>query len=193
MHKLFVSDAIVLGKRGAGESNVLISVLAEDLGLVRASARSARREDSKLRYALEPLSFSRMSFVRGKHEWKLVGAEGVSHLFSRVSLNRRRAAGRISKLLTRLIHGEEHTPGLFISVKDGLTYLAAAQTESEAENIECMLVLRILSHLGYLPQNSEVAKFIEKDFFSLELAQEIERSRALIIRTINESLGATGL
>lgn len=192
MHKLFVSEGIVLGKRGAGEANTLVAILTHEYGLLRASARAARREDSKLRYGLESLSSGTFSFIRGKHEWKLTGMQHVSHKLIAKNTKGRQAAGRVARLLLRLIHGEEHSSALYTTVREGLEALTKVEPE-HIENIEVVLVLRILSHLGYLPHTPELEPFIEKDFFSLELASEIKRSRALVVRAINDSLGATGL
>lgn len=192
MHRIHITDGIVLGKRGAGEANTLVALLTRDLGLVRASARSARLYKSKLRYGLEPLTAGRFSLVRGKWEWKLTGTERLSRELLAGSALQRKAAGRVARLLLRLVTGEEPVPELYATVAEGLTCLSRAQ-EPEAETIEAVLVLRTLAHLGYLPRTPELSPFIETDFFSLELAAQAQRSRALIIRAINESLGATGL
>ncbi len=193
MHKIIATDGLVLAKRGVGEANTLVAILTKDLGLVRAAARSARVEQSKLRYGLETLTHGKFSLVRGRYEWKLVGAEHLSRAYLGDSPTRRRAAGRIARLLLRLIHGEEPVGDLYTTVSEGLSYLARAQTDADAESIECVLVLRVLAHLGYLPHTPEIAPFIEADFFSMELTAEVTRSRNLLIRAINESLGATGL
>lgn len=193
MHKLFVSDGLVLQKRGLGEANVLVVILTKDFGLLKAVARSARRETSKLRYGIEPLSIGIYSFIRGKHEWKLTGAERVEpelrgqHLQPKV----RQAAGRVSRLILRLIHGEEHNEALYATVVEGL--VALARVPQATEHIETVLVLRILSHLGYIPHTPELQPFIEQDFFSIELQGEVAASRTLLIKAINESLSATGL
>ena len=193
MYQIHVCEGVVLGKRGVGEANTLVFILTHDLGLVRAVARSARVEHSKLRYGLEPLTRARFSFVRGKNEWKLTGAEGITRVLVPNEPAFARQAGRVAKLLLRLIHGEEVAPALYTSVVEGLSALAAAHGVREAESVESVLVLKILFHLGYLPHTPELRGFIDADFFSLELAGEAERSRALLIRTINESLSATGL
>ena len=193
MHELRVCEGIVLGKRGVGEANVLVSILTPDLGLVRAMARSARVEHAKLRYSLEPLTCARFSFVRGKNEWKLTGAEGVVRLTTSTNVARARQAGRVAKLLLRLIHGEEVAPALYESVREGLGAVLRASETSTAESLESILVLKILYHLGYLPHIEELKGFIHADFFSLELAEEAARSRRLLLRAINESLHATGL
>lgn len=193
MHKIYITDAIVLGKRYSGEATTTLVLLTRDLGLFRASARSARVEQSKLRYGLQVLTRGRYSLVRGKHEWRLVGVEQVSREYLSSQLSKRIAFGRISKLLLRLVAGEEHTPALFTSVTEGFSYLANAQSESDAEAIECVLVLRVLAHLGYLPQRQELLPFVADSLFSLELTAQAAKSRALLIKVINESLGATGL
>lgn len=183
----------MLGKRGVGEANTLVVILTEKLGLVRARAQSARLQKSKLRYGLEPLTRARFSLVRGKHEWRLVGAEALSREYVAPSSTRRQRSGKVARLLLRLINGEEPVPDVYKTVAEGLAYLARAEQEQDAEAVECVLVLRILAGLGYLPQTPEVKKFVETDFFSLELAAEAARSRALLIRAINESLESTGL
>lgn len=184
MHNIHVTEGLVLGKRGLGEANVGISLLTEDLGLVRASARSARLGRSKLRYGLEPLTLARFSLVRGRHEWRLTGVEHINRLAPSA------AHGRISSLLLRLVAGEEPHPALFADVKNGFLLLASQNSQTEA--VETVLVLRILSHLGYLPQSAALAPFIEAQF-SLELSAKALAERALLVRAINESLKATGL
>jgi DNA repair protein RecO (recombination protein O) len=193
MHKLYVSEGIVLSKRGVGEANTIVSVLTREYGLLRASARSARVEKSKLRYGLETLTQGRFTFVQGALQWRLVGAEHVSNELISHTAARRQDAGRIVKLLLRLIRGEEVLPALYSSVQEGLALLARTEEKTAAESIEALLVLRILAHLGYLPDISELRPFVENDFFSVEMAHEAQRSRALLIRAINESLSATGL
>jgi len=193
MHRLHVTRGIVLGKRGVGEANTLVAVLTEDLGLLRASARSTRIEVSKLRYGLEPLSRARYSFIEGRHEWKITGVEGVSRELIGDIKEARMAAGRIAKLLLRLVRGEEEGRELFDTVLRGLLLLSEAGSVEKVASIECILVLRVLSHLGYLPRTAALLPFVEGDFASAELAVEAHASRTFLIRTINESLMQSGL
>jgi recombinational DNA repair protein (RecF pathway) len=205
MHKIYSTEGIVLAKRGHGEANVRIVLLTEGLGLISASARSSRVEHSKLRYGLEPLTRARFALVRGKAEWRLTGVEQISHDCIGVSSARRQASGRIARLLLRLVQGEEPLVELYRAVREGLLFLAAAvgeqpartaggvQSGGDAQAVECVLVLRVLAHLGYLPHMQELAPFIADTFFSVELAAEAAKSRVLLIRTINESLQQSGL
>ncbi len=192
MHKVFVTEGVVLGKRGVGEAHTLVWLLTHELGLVRAKATSARVEASKLRYGLESLSLGRYSMVRGKAEWKLTGVENVSHELTQGGHDRRTRSGKIAKLLLRLIHGEERVPALYKTVVEGLGAIARAASTTHAEAIETVLVLRVLAHLGYLPHTQALAQFIEGEY-SIELSAEALKSRSLLVRAINESLIATGL
>jgi len=197
MHKLFVSEGLVLQKRGAGEANTLAAIFTEEFGLVRASARSARVERSKLRYGLETLTRARFSMVRGRYEWKLTGVQNVSHEFiareHSMGAERRQIFGRIMRLLLRLIHGEEPVPELYRTIMNGFSFLLNVETAAEAEAIECVLVLRILESLGYLPDTAALAPFTSTDIFSAELTASAIISRQILIRAINDSLSATGL
>ncbi len=193
MHKIFITDGIVLNKRGVGEANTLVTLLTLEMGLVCVFARSARFDRSKLRYGLEAMTQARFSMVRGKYEWKLTGLERHSRTFLTESSSRRSASGRVARLLLRLIHGEEPLPELYATVAEGLEYLARATTDQDADSIECVLVLRILAQLGYLPQTPETQPFLEKDFFATEMITEVARVRPALIHAINVSLGATGL
>ena len=191
MHEKYITEGIVLGKRGVGEANTLVFILTELQGLVRAKATSARREASKLRYGLEPLSRGRYTFVRGKSEWRLTGADEVSREYISTTTAQRKRLGQVSRLLLRLVQGQEHTPELYKTVREG--FMMLAHTEQNADSIECVLVLRMLAHLGYLPELPALAPFVESDRFSPELVLQAAASRKLLIKLINESLQATGL
>jgi DNA repair protein RecO len=184
MYHVHVTEGIVLKKRGVGEANTLVYVLTHELGLVRGVARSTRVSQSKLRYGLEPLTKARYSFVKGKHEWRLVQVEKIERLVPTP------AVGRVTNLLLRLIHGQEPMRELYADVCEGFTALLAASPVSES--VEAVLVLRMLSHLGYLPRVEALAPFVEQEF-SIELAAKAMESRSLLIKTINASLQASGL
>ena len=192
MHAIVTSEGVVLSKRGVGEANTLIAVLTREKGLLRIAARSSRFEKSKLRYGLEPLTRARFALVRGRHEWKLTGVDAVSRDFMSPQAINRRAAGRVARLLLRLIHGEEAVPALYDTALRGFAYLAEADA-ADMQNRECVLVLRILAHLGYVPNTADTAPFLHDEPLSPELAVLVASVRPTLIRIINESLSATGL
>ncbi len=193
MHKIHVSDGVVLAKRGVGEANTQVAIFTKELGLIRATARSARLGKSKLRYGLEVLTEGRFSFVRGKHEWKVTGVETISRDLVPSTREGKVAVGRVSRLLLRLIHGEERGDKLYVAVRQGFSFFAASHTKEEIESAEWVLVLRILSQLGYVPRISELAPFVGEENITEELALQAQVVKGFLIRTINESLAATHL
>ena len=193
MHTIFTTEGIVLGKRVIGEANTTVALLTRDFGVIRVSARSARLERSKLRYGLETLTQGRFALIRARYDWKLTGAHELSRSLAGGTLLGRRAAGRINRLLLRLIHGEEPVPELYAEVALGLTQLSSGALEADIEQIECIIVLRILSRLGYVEEDERVQPFTESAEFSPALIEQARDARTFLIRTINESLGATGL
>lgn len=193
MHKIYVTEGIVLAKRGMGEANTHVAVFTEELGLVRAVARSARFEKSKLRYGLEPLTRGRFSFVRGKYEWKITGVENISRLYVSATPYGKIAIGRVSRLLLRLIHGEERGKKLYHVVSRGFLFFAGTRTKEEIESTEWVVVLRILSHLGYVPEVPALEPFMKSGDITEALALEAQGSKAFLLRTINTSLAATHL
>ncbi len=199
MHKIFVTNGIVLWKRGVGEANTQVAILTDELGLVRVSARSARLWRSKLRYGLEPLTRARFSLVRGRHEWKLTGVERVSRDYvmlrecSPSSVQNVQAIARVARLLLRLIHGEMPMGELFASVTAGFDHISNADSVENVEASECLLVLRILHHLGYIPHTNTLTPFLSDDSFSEDVILQAVGSRSLLIITINNAIAETGL
>lgn len=192
MHDIVATEGLVLAKRGRGEANTSVVLLTEKLGVIRASARSGRLERSKLRYGLETLTSGTFSFVRGKHDWKLTGTGHLSrHCVGRGRLARA-AAGRIARLLLRLIQGEEPVPRIYAGVRAGLVYIAIAD-ERDIELAECLTVLRILSELGYVHGGKALEPFLVTSDVTDELVGQVRISKQTLIRAINASLSETGL
>ena len=92
----------------------------------------------------------------------------------------------------RFVTGEEASYELFDTTAHGFTLFARAANTSEVENLECMLVLRVLWHLGYVANISPVEQFLSGEL-TAGLVRDAADIRPVLIRTINESLAATGL
>ncbi len=190
MYNIATSRGIVLKKYPVGESHSIVTILTEEYGLLRVHARSVRLERSKLRYGVEPLTTARFAFVRGKHEWRLVGAEQITGFAGDISATA--AAGRIVLLLLRLIQGQEPIPLVYEAAEQGLSTLASADRTTLAP-VEWVLVLRILAHLGYVSPPDALLPFLTDNTFSTGLLSQAEQSRRLLVSMINESLRASDL
>jgi len=116
--------------------------MTRNLGLVRATAIGVRKESSKLRGNLEPLSLSTISFVKGKDYWRLTSAEFIQNIPSIPMIARPLA------LIEKLVQGEAPNPELFDAVEKSIL-----SPELYDEMFETNLVSKILFHLGYLKES----------------------------------------
>jgi recombinational DNA repair protein (RecF pathway) len=136
------------------EADRLYSILTRDFGLVRAIATGVRKETSKLRGALEPVSISNVSLVRGREFWRLTSGELV----------RRTKQTKPLVLLEKLVAGEASHPELFDAVLENI------------DRDEVIQVSQILFHLGYLEESDlnlerkELIKAINKGIEASQMA-----------------------
>ncbi len=114
------------------EVDRLYSILTRDFGLIRASATGVRKEESKLRGVLEPVTLAEVSLVRGKEFWRITSAQTIKKVAVTPEI------ARPLSLLEKLVQGEVAHPELFDVV------------EQHLEGGEIALVAQILLHLGYL-------------------------------------------
>jgi len=195
-HHIHHTNGIVLHSFNTGESSKFVEVLTEDLGLIRAVARSVRSEKSKLRYSLENMSLSTLSFVRGQDVWRITGAIPQQNFYHLLKGNYEKLAllERIMTLVRRLVQGEEKNQYLYLVTKElGGVLVNENHTVEELEGIECVAALRILHSLGYLKHGSSFGGFLNDIEFSKEGSLDTYRKRKEAIMEINNSLAASHL
>jgi DNA repair protein RecO (recombination protein O) len=157
MYTLYKTEGIVLESADTGESNKYISILTKDFGFIKALARSAREEKSKLRYSLQDLSYINTSLVRGRDIWRITGAKEHYNLYRELSgeMDKLRMLIRVFALLKRLLHGEEKNESLFLTVVNGIDFARGNRLDGDSLiNVEYIVVLRILAELGYVAKKS---------------------------------------
>jgi DNA repair protein RecO (recombination protein O) len=193
MHHIYHTEGIILGSRNYGEAGKYYSLLTRDLGLVNASAQGVRKISSKLRFVLQDFSYVKVDLVRGKDFWRLTSASKTNKLDG-LSQNpiSFQIFGNIARLLKRLLAGEYPNRALFADLLNGLHFLEKAKLQTEAENIEIIIVLRILNNLGYIGENI-VLKNITKSPFEENLIFEAGLSRVKILSEINKAIHETHL
>ena len=193
MHHIYHTEGIILGSKNYGEAGKYYSLLTRDLGLINASAQGVRKISSKLRFVLQDFSYIKVDLVRGKDFWRLTSASKTNKL-ENLSKNiiSSEIFANISRLLKRLLQGEYPNEALFNDLLVGLSFLEKTKSQSEAENIEVIIVLRILNNLGYIGENG-MLKNITKSPFEENLIFEAGKSRTKILSEINKALHETHL
>lgn len=194
-HPHLTTEAIVLRGFPRGEGHRDLLLLTRGLGLVRATARSAREGRSKLRAALADYSHAHITLVRGRDAYRVVGALPVGNFFFEVrDAHKRRLMARLTRLLLRLVKGEEKNEGLFSLFASGFSFLALEPLAVEdVRNLECLLVLRVLHALGYVGEREDFAGTILSPSLTRADIAAIAPLRTQVVRQINTSLSESHL
>ncbi len=195
MYRVYQTEGWILGSMEIGEANRFLDIFTADFGLVRGMAQGVRKIDSKLRYGLQDYSFGKVSLVRGKQFWRIVGAERLDH-FDEIYKDKRkfRLVCRIFSLLKRLISGEEQDMAVFADINAAIKFLSQNEISNEALSaLEIVLVFRILQKLGYVGDSGdldELAAF--SDWHPDRLVQDGDK-RSRLLKQINYSLAHSHL
>lgn len=192
MHHIYHTEGIILGSKNFGEAGKYYSIFTRELGLVHASAQGVRKLSSKLRYILQDYACVRADLVRGKDFWRVTSASKISGLEALAQMPPHlRIFGNVSRLLRRLLSGEEPNEALFDDFKKGLLLLQKTKTE-DLPDIEAVLVLRILHNLGYIGE-SPGFEDLTKSPFEEGLVLQAYKNRRAVLRQINKALKETHL
>ena len=186
MRHKYSTRGIVLARTPLGETNALLTLLTEDLGLVRARAQGVRRPGAKLAASLATYAESELVLVRGREGWRVTGATLAVPWFARLSCPARPRAGRISGLLLRLVAGEVAELQLFPLL---VRFFDALSTVGEGEHdaAECLAALSILATLGL------DAGEVPAPVFDANALAALSAKRGDYISRINRGIEASGL
>lgn len=194
-YHIYSTKALILKDSPQAEADKSYMLFTRDLGLIYASARSVRRESSKLRYALQPFSRSTVSLVRGKNQWRITNAAPIDALYASLKEKPRklRVFAQICALLRKFIAGEEKNETLFDLIEEGIATLVAEEfIQEELDTFECIWVLRILNNLGYVNPQSEFSVVLTEPL-SITVVRESRGKVKDMIRAINHALASSQL
>lgn len=193
MYHIYTTEGIVLKRANFGEANIILYILTQDLGLIIASAQAARLGVSKLRPSLQEYSLSIFSVVKGKNGWKVTNAIAKENFFFSYPEYTHGLLGHVVSLLIKMIPGEERNVEVYNVIKGGYKHLDLV-TEDKIEDMECLIVLRILFCLGYVVLDDETRYFLDDiNKWSEESLSNMREKRKTIIAIINKSLKASQL
>ena len=80
-YQMYTTRALVLSVRDRIGADRMVRMYTEEAGMIDARAAGVREERSKMRYALQPFSSVRVTFVRGRREWRITGVEPERNFF----------------------------------------------------------------------------------------------------------------
>ncbi len=193
MHHIYHTEGIILGSRNYGEAGKYYSIFTRDLGMVRATAQGVRKMHSKLRFVLTNFAYVKVDLVEGKDLWRITSASKTNAL-EEISKNPEtlKVFYNIARLLKRLLAGVEKNEVLFDDLLNGLLILEKTDKKDDLQNIEAIIVLRILNNLGYIGENIGLESLIASPFEE-NLIYEASRSKLRVLSEINRALRETHL
>ncbi|TSC70502.1 MAG: DNA repair protein RecO [Parcubacteria group bacterium Gr01-1014_46] len=190
-YHIYTTDGIILKRTPFGEANILVHILTRDLGLIMASARSARLYVSKLRPALQEYAFVSVSCIKGKNGWKVTNVVSKGSFYFDYPQYSHKTMSQITSVLMQMIQGEHPHKEVFEIVKNALEFLRTVSEEYISE-FEALVVLRILKELGYVVNDSSTEMFLN-DEWSEVLLQKTKENKVTIVGVINKALKASHL
>ena len=192
MHHIYHTEGIILGSKNYGETGKYYSIFTRDLGMIYASAQGVRKMSSKLRFILQDFSYLKIDLVKGKDFWRVTSASKTNKLEKLLKPEIFEIFTNISKLLKRLLAGEDPNKDLFIDLVNGLNILEKTETKKEARNVEAIIVLRVLNNLGYIG-GDEILKDFTRSPFEEDLIFKVSENSLKILHQINKALKETHL
>ncbi len=174
-----------------GEANILVHVLTADLGLIMASARSARLYVSKLRPALQEHAYVSVSCVKGKGGWKITNVVSKGSFYFGYPIHTHKVMSQITFVIMQMIQGETPQKEVFEIIKNGLEFLKGV-SEENISSFETLVVLRILNELGYVVKDSTTETLLNNDW-NEELLSRVKENKIAVVGIINKALKASHL
>ena len=187
-HEIYTTKGFIIASENKGESDRILFLFTESFGLIRASAQGSRKLESKLRYALQDFTFGEFSFVRGKHGWRLTSAHALAPSYAVTDYP---IKIKTLRLLKKLSGEDEANELLFSELLAAFSFIDAEGITGEDKSVEALLVLKILSSLGYWGEEKGDT-FVQSPFTKASV-DSITAKRKIIIQELNKSLRATQL
>ncbi len=167
----------------------MLTIYTREMGLIRATAQGIRLGKSKLRFALQDLSYAKIDFVRGRDIWRVTSATPViSFPLARADRSSIIFMARVAKLIERLCDGEEPNEGIFDDTIQAWSRLDAEGVESSVrEALELHLVLRIMHTLGYIGDSETLINYLGSSFDSTHIEGLLSEKQSIVMH-INQAL-----
>ena len=199
-YSIYNTTGIILSSFDIGEANKFFWIFTRELGLVKATAQSVRKIESKNRYGLQDFSISNISLVRGKDIWRITNVISQENIFFFFERRRRTSADQkfefvanVFSLLTQLLQGEEKNEKLFDLIRNSIEFLKENKfEEKDLENLELLTKIRILYNLGHFNKN-KFTEFLKDDSFNENLIQKISLVKKVAEKEIQKAMEETQL
>jgi len=146
-----MTDGLILREYDTlSEADRFVAILTRDRGIVRATARGAKRTKSRFGSSTQPLCYSRLSLIPGRDKYIIEDAQPIEVFFAlRQDVERLALAQYFCELALRMCPTDTDATRHLRLLLGGLHYLA--QGEKNPLLVKSVVEGRLLSLEGYMP------------------------------------------
>ena len=146
-----MTDGLILREyESPSEVDRFVAILTRERGLIRASARGAKRPKSRFGSSTQQLCYARLSLIPGRDKYIIEDAQPQEVFFSlRQDVERLALAQYFCELALHLCPTDVPAPQHLRLVLNGLHYLATG--EKDPLQIKSVVEARLLALEGYTP------------------------------------------
>jgi DNA repair protein RecO (recombination protein O) len=151
----YQTEAIVIKKTKLGEADTILTFFTPRLGKIQGFARSLRKPKSKLAGHLELLTYSQVSFARGRNLDTITGSQTINGFLPlRNDLWLASCGFYVAELVNQFTAEHEENRAIFDLL---LATLERLGTETDMELVLRYFELHLLEGAGYRPQLRQCA------------------------------------
>jgi DNA repair protein RecO (recombination protein O) len=148
--RTFQTPAVIIKKTRLGEADVIFTMYTPHMGKIQGIAKSVRKTASRMAGHLELLTFSQVTFARGKNIDTVIGSQTInSFLPLKSDLELISCGLYLLELITQFTPDETSDPGLFDLLISSLERLARG---ADRQLLLRYFELKLLRHAGYHPE-----------------------------------------
>jgi len=192
MYQIYTTKTLIIESRNFGETNKLYFLLTRDLGLIKATAQGVCKIQSKQKFGLQTLSFSKISLVKGKDIWKITSAISGENVFSsfRGEKEKLNIFIRIVSLIRKILSEEEKEPIFFDAVLSIFRFLKSVSINDrdKLSSAELLTVMKILHAAGYLGENKNFKNLLDTNNFDDEMFNKMRKIKKEMLKEINTAM-----
>lgn len=147
---IYSTEGIVLKSNPYAEADLIVTYFTKDFGLINLFAKSPRKIKSRFGSSLEPLTYSRISFIGKEDKLQKIIQSDIIEPFQEIRENYKLflKLSEILKLLLQTLPKKEPNAELFSLFLNTLFYI---QKKQRVDNYIIFLKVKILKILGYFP------------------------------------------
>lgn len=148
--RTYQTEAIVIKKTKLGEADTILTFLTPRMGKIQGFAKSLRKTKSKMAGHLELLTYSQVSFTRGRNLDTITGSQTINSFLPLKSDLWLTSCGLyVAELVNQFTAEHQENYSIFTLVLEVLNHLCQ---ENNKELVLRYFELRLLQNAGYRPQ-----------------------------------------